>query len=378
MCAKDLRRVSPHNPLAIAAMIDLNWAGDAEKQAERWDQEYAGRPLVMAALARRYESLMRSDDAQRALERYIAKSPDDWAFEKLADYYLAEGDTDKWLATLDEFLKHEDYALAHARVRVKIANHFMEKGEWEQARPYADAAAETYAAWAMLCAARCYEGLGDYQTAEQWVARMAERYDGQQVEWFVWCKRTGHGNVEQAAALAREYFTQLSPRATQEDYNYMGLFNLMNGKELAARDAYQKADKMGHTAYFSVHMALLSDTAGDAEKRDAALKDAIDRPPGKDVVPAFNEASIKLARLFQQSLAGDAAVKLDQLAIDSILKPVNENGAASLIYFAARFLDEHGDKELALSYWRRCAAQKHSLLHVLALDHLRQLGVPPQ
>lgn len=51
-------------------------------------------------------------------------------------------------------------------MRVDIARHFMGRKEWDKARPYADAAAQTYAGWAMLCAAECYEGLEDWDKAE--------------------------------------------------------------------------------------------------------------------------------------------------------------------------------------------------------------------
>ena len=70
---------------------------------------------------------------------------------QLAANYKAQGDLTRWQETLDSFLKTAVTGLDHARVRVEIARHFMSRGEWQKAKPYADAAAESWAAFAMEC-----------------------------------------------------------------------------------------------------------------------------------------------------------------------------------------------------------------------------------
>ena len=83
------------------------------------------------------------------MKRYVELAPDHWGFETLANSYWQQKQPEKWKETLDESLKHEDFALSHARSRVAIARYFMERKQWAGALPYADAAAETGAAWAM-------------------------------------------------------------------------------------------------------------------------------------------------------------------------------------------------------------------------------------
>ena len=98
-----------------------------------------------------------------ALSRYIELSPDAWAYQTLAATYKEQGNIDRWKETLDEFLKKvEDPGLDHAKVRVEIANYYMGLKQWDKARPYAEAAAATWAGWAMSCAARCAEGEQDW------------------------------------------------------------------------------------------------------------------------------------------------------------------------------------------------------------------------
>ncbi|MBL9125075.1 MAG: hypothetical protein JNG90_15665 [Planctomycetaceae bacterium] len=373
--AKYLVGTSPHNPLAPATLIRNDWENAGDEQIAKWSADYAQQPLVTGALAKQYAKLKRSDEAKEAYQRYIAKSPDQWAYVELADLYLDEGDVAQWNATLDEFLKQEDFALSHASVQVRIARYYMGQQDFEKARPYAEQAAQSGASWAMLCAADCLEGLGEFRAAEEYVAQNAGRYARQQPTWFFWCKRTGHGDLQQATALANEYFAQISPRATADDYHTMGIFNLMSGKELAARGAFRKAFQLAPEPYLAVHEALLADAAGEAAERDKALQLAIDTPVPKNDGQPFNEASIALAKMFQQALAGGDGSALTREKLDPVLDAVKSNGPGTIAYFTARFLETHGDQDLSKSYWERCAAQKLSLTHILGIERLRKGGL---
>ncbi len=77
---------------------------------------------------------------------------------------------------------------------------------------YADAAAESYSAWSMLTACECHEMLKEWDKAEQFIRAVAERYDGEQFEWMLWCYRTGHGDTDAADQCARASTSRCSPR----------------------------------------------------------------------------------------------------------------------------------------------------------------------
>ena len=116
------------------------------------------------------------EDAVRCWKRWIEHSPDYEAYQRLAALYKAQGDDKKRLETLAAFLDQPDHGLGHALVRVELANHHMSKGDYKTARPFADAAAETGAEWAMRCALRCAEGEGDKERAAAWAERIRQRY----------------------------------------------------------------------------------------------------------------------------------------------------------------------------------------------------------
>src|SRR5713101_5027550 len=139
-------------------------------------------------LGYQYIQLRRWQDAERCLKHSVEITGDHYDYENLAKVYKAQGDTQRWKETLDEYLKQEDFGLDHARVRVEIAKHLMSHKEWEKAQPYAEAAAHTWAHWAMLCASECYEGMEDWEKSEQWIRRAAERYSSASISWFLWCK----------------------------------------------------------------------------------------------------------------------------------------------------------------------------------------------
>ena len=156
--------------------------------------------MLLAALAKRYAALGKPDDAKRALLSYIKFSPDYWAYEQLAKNYKDRGDLANWQATLEQFLeKVEDHGLHHAQVRVEIANHFMNLKQWDKAWPFAEAAAATWAEWAMACAARWRRGDGRLAAGRALAPEGRRRYpENNWAGWLLFCKRTGHGDAEAA------------------------------------------------------------------------------------------------------------------------------------------------------------------------------------
>jgi tetratricopeptide (TPR) repeat protein len=160
--ANKILGLSPENPYAMYLLIEADGEHVQPQQLAEWEKKGADFPPLLGTLGRRYSELRQYEKARDYLERFIQESPESWAFERLARNFKEQGDTETWLATLDRYLAAgEDHGLDHARVRVEIANYYMTNRQWEKAQPYAEAAAETWAGWAMQCAVRCYEGMKD-------------------------------------------------------------------------------------------------------------------------------------------------------------------------------------------------------------------------
>lgn len=156
--ARRLEAVSPHCPAARAARIMWDWQNVAG-QAAPWEKEAAHRLPVLVALGRRYAALNRPGDAERCLRAAAKLAPEAEIYKMLAEIFRKQGDEKKWLATLEEFLKQPEYDLSQARMREEIARYFMRHRQFDKALPYAEAAAETYSAWGLLCAGECHEAM---------------------------------------------------------------------------------------------------------------------------------------------------------------------------------------------------------------------------
>jgi RimJ/RimL family protein N-acetyltransferase len=129
------------------------------------------------------------------------------------------------------------HTLNHATVNVQLANHFMKLKQWEKAEHYAEAAARSGAEWAMTCAQRCAEGREDWTAAESYARQASERYpEGGWATWFLFCKRTGHGDLQSARELAQQCLQPIDKRPVADKPVGIGYFHLKNhGKVPDAR-----------------------------------------------------------------------------------------------------------------------------------------------
>src|SRR5262249_35244557 len=152
-------------------------------------------------------------------------------YRGLANLYKRQGKPEEWKATLDEYLQQGEQDLQHARIRVDIAEELMAGKKWKEAQPYAEEAAQTGAAWAMLCANQCYEGLGEWDQAELWVRRTAERYPNNTFAWFFWCWRTRKGDARAARRMVENYIQRQGGQLSQDDTSHAGVFYTITGQK---------------------------------------------------------------------------------------------------------------------------------------------------
>jgi hypothetical protein len=377
--ARDLLALSPFHPLACATLISFDWEF-AKDHADEWEREFGRHASVLRALGSRYLQLGKLTEAERCLLPCIKQSPDRWTYDMLADVYLKQGNAGKWQATLDEYLQNvADPGLEHANVRVKIAKHFMEQRQWDKAQPYADAAADTWAAWGMSCARDCHEGMGDFETAEMWQCRISERYEGSELEWFLWCKRTGHGNVKKSAELASQHFTSIAGRATPDDYINMGVYHLLLAEQEEALAPFQQSFEKTHNPYAGLQAALGADVLKRNDLRDKLLKDVVEQGAAFLDNNRPRTEMIDAAKWMAETLAKGADAKPDVDAVDRIIGKASSGEQLNIQFLVARFLDQHGTKEQAKDYYDRVATSgnKQKFVVTLALDALRVRGEKP-
>jgi tetratricopeptide (TPR) repeat protein len=369
--ARQLLRLSPNSPFAMAELIENAWS-EAEKKVPEWQKEGGDHPTFVAAMARHYVAAAQTDPAEKALKRSIELSPDHWAFKDLAEVYRKKGDMTRAKEVLDDFLtKVEDHGLDHATVRVAIADDLMKDGRYAEAWPYAEAAARTWAGWAMTCAQNCAEGLEKWDTAEAYARASSERYPGSMwAVWFLFCERTGHGDLAAARAFTKDISSELleNPDLTTDSLLLVSYVQLLCGDKAKAAAALRRMPKNTSEQIYMISMAATGDLAGAPEVRDAALE---------RFCTSYKTSAPNTTQVFQlirDAIAAKKPGELDLKAIDGIFEKVPFAGTAGAAFVVAGHLMANGHKDLARRYWQRASHQENPSIwwRVFALSILRQ------
>ena len=353
--AQHILDVSPHAPNAMALQIICDW-GAAEPHVDEWAQEFPGHPSVNGALAIQYTALKQYDKAEPFFRAYLKKSPDAWAYRMLSDNYYATGDRKRWLATVNQSLQQEDYGLDHANTCVHVADMLMDEGHYKEALPYAESAGESCMSAGLVCAARCREGIGDWDKAEQWIRADTERY-GRHMNYFVWCVRTGHGDRAAAATIVARWLDGLDEAGRRQYLSKAIEFHLLEGRADAARDAARRLFDASGDPFSGIHIALLELARGDAAAAQSALAEVERRGRAFKFAPnGQGRQLLLLAPRLRECLAAGPAASLDLQAVEAIIKDLPKNEQTEIDYFVARYLELRGNTIAAEPYFRRAAA----------------------
>ncbi len=379
--ARGLREVSPHAPLAIALMLEDDWANTA-KSAEAWEEQYGQHPRVLSALARGYRKAERLEDAKRCLRKYIQISPDRWAACTLAYLCRTAGDVGGWQDILDEYLATTpDANLDHTFVREDIANYYMSQGEFEKALPYAERAAESWSGRPMLCAANCREGLRQWDRAALWMQRVSDRYARSSgFKYLLWCARTGHGDRQAAARMGLEWATAQPPSTIgHRQLGRISLVYQLCGKLEEARKARERCFDRWGDPYSGHHVVVLAELVGDTRVRDRWLKKIVTRGARFKYSDGTGQPElVELARMFSRCLEAGEVTSADVVVMEAQIEATDkDHDKGHMIYFVGRFLDSHGPPDVALSYLKRVANYPLQTLYTaqLAREVLRRRGV---
>jgi tetratricopeptide (TPR) repeat protein len=336
--AAALREVSPGSPLGIAAAIRYDW-DKSQTSAADWEREFPEDLAVLGALADRYTALDRYDDAVRYRKKQLEFLPDQTVFQALARLYKSHDDERLWFQTLTASLEAPAYGLEHPHTHADLADYHMRRKEWDLARPHAEAAAAAYSARGLLCAADFFERTGDWRRAEAFHRANTERYasHGADLDWYRWCRRTGHGDVAAARALAQTYLDKLKDWPSAEARDTVGTYFVLEDQPAEALQAFRAAAGFdSQEGYHSLHAALLADELGDAPQRDELLKEAHTRGLRK------NGSLVEIVCAFRNALDGRSD-RLDLPVIDWVIRDRSVAGnPTNEFYFVGKFLTLHG------------------------------------
>jgi tetratricopeptide (TPR) repeat protein len=294
------------------------------------------------------------DSALRCAERSLAASPMVDPALLVAGIHLQRGDVDKWEQTLIKFLETPDLGLQHGAAERALAYGYASRGQWQKARPYAVDFGQTWADRGLRVAADITEGLAEWQESEQWARELAESYPSAEAPfWYLWCRRTGRGDLEAAKRLAEPWLGG-GHRQTREFTMVEAVYYYTDGNLSAALASYQAAAAFRASFGCSLMVAHLARKVGDENTRTEALN-AIQKAyleTTDQQTPDEAKTGAAGMAILQLMKSGDASP--EKLAKIEELLSVNVAGVRTgLATCLALELDALGKKDEAEKYWRR-------------------------
>jgi tetratricopeptide (TPR) repeat protein len=309
------------------------------------EAKYTDHAVVQRALGQRHLDDGRTADAIRCWKRWVELSPSGAAFQKLAGIYLSRGEEDRWRETLEAALNEEDTGLFHARVRVDIAEYYMRKKDFKRAEPYALAAAESGAAWALLSAAQCEWRLEKWDEANEYLRAAAARYGHPAYDWYFTCRATGKMDREAAERAVRDYLREFGPGTTPGELFRAGRFHLLTGNTREARVLFDRAVEPDPTDLALLFPALIADAAGDAKARDQALARMNTLDGNKYPLKPLGAAIREWLK---------AGKPPTPEAVEAVLKPMTPAARGDAEFCVGWYLDNRRLPERAAEHWKRC------------------------
>jgi tetratricopeptide (TPR) repeat protein len=204
----DLHAISPFAPTGIRIEVDTTEDPTAEQLGD-WEARGKADPYVLSHVAQIYARRKQYEPAIRCYEHAYELSPNCLVTIPLANSYRDNGQEDKWLPTMERYFKEEDYSLGHSVIHCAIADDYIAKGKWTDAEPHALESAQTWSCMGLMTASRVYEGLGQWDKSEYWIREASQNYPTYEgIQWYLWCRRTGRGNVLTAKQLADTFLQQ--------------------------------------------------------------------------------------------------------------------------------------------------------------------------
>ena len=373
--ARALREVSPGSSLGIASSIKHDWER-SESLAGQWEEIYGQDLEILGALAEQYTLLKRLPDAVRCRKRQLELRPEPDVYDALAALYKEQGEDRLWYQTLTELLQAPAHGLEHSNAHAELACYHMDREEWDEARPHALEAAASYSGTGLGCAARYFEGTEDWNRANQILRMMAERYTdaGSAMNWYYWCRATGHGDLDAARKLSLTTVERLRNSPFDNDRLSLAVFYVLEGQPEQALVQFREASRIDDDDPFpEIHAALIADELGRDEERNQHLQTAWLRAAKQ------GDHLAELISALQASLASDSPSPNLNRFEWLIRRGAFKGSATNEWYFVGRFLALRGLESEAREYLRRAAtsSESYKLNCRMAGFFLRNSGIDP-
>ncbi|WP_148076136.1 tetratricopeptide repeat protein [Bythopirellula goksoeyrii] len=260
----------------------------------------------------------------------------------------------------------------------RLARLHLQNHEFLEALPFAERAATWGDSTGIFRAMSANDGLGRFDDSEKWVRKLAERYEDDQAEWYLWCIRTGQGDVANARVLAKKHYVDADPPYKAGDWRSPVFFLLDEDIPEAIRE-FQSAYEHYPDPWSGLHLATLYEAIGNDEQRNDILESVANTKHLKRFGKSDRNSMVKLAQLFLPACLDPTNTHPISQQIDYLSSTLSTNQKVNVNYFAAHLFQTIGDDSLALEYLKRCVTPNYSLQvnQSLAYRDLRKSGLDP-
>ncbi|MCA9129577.1 MAG: hypothetical protein KDB22_20965 [Planctomycetales bacterium] len=339
--------------------------GDYANRVGDWEKKIGNDPYSFTLLGYRYRQLYASTEdeqylegARRCYQRSLEILYNKDTVLELAQVYWLQGDFPKWEETLVSFLNSDapDFGLERAQVAEQLAKGLVAQGRWRDAKPYAVEAGQTFSGWGLLYSSIVTEGLAEWQESERWIQLAATQYPSYSgFQWYFWCMRTGRGQIDQAAALAKQYFE--AERTAQDDFELerKGIYLLLQEDIAGARAAFQAAYDMRNGLRCALMLSRLMRQQGDEAAAIQILND-IERVVVNTTMPRELEEGLLILKLVREN--GVNPVNAQEIVDD--LEGLEAFTHCVYMFMLARELQANGFNDEAVKLYRDTLLQSRN------------------
>ena len=267
---------------------------------------------------------------------------------------------------------------------MEIAEYHLRHNRLAEARPFAEGAAASYAAWGLLTLAHYYELKHDWKKAEEIVKTVVERYPMDSLGWFAWCRRTGHGDADAAQTASQRYFESLGTPAPANTFAEIATFYQFTAEPQKALALLKRSYEATKRPLVGLRAAVLADRLDDASTRDTILEQVAagdqtpsDQPPRPIAGRQENvECYREVAAAFREAI--HTSKPLDLKRIDAALAKSTLFQPTRVYYLVGMFLEKHGDHDKSKIYLMRSATSPNyrEYISILAVCALRDRMIP--
>jgi tetratricopeptide (TPR) repeat protein len=195
--------------------------------------------------------------------------------------------------------------------------------------------------------------LKKWNESEAYVKAVGEGYGGaHRLKWYLWCQRTGQGNLAAARDDARSFFATPAKTRDLARIGYQAVFQELEGNLPEAIAAYEQGIALRPSLRWSIHVAILAKEANDVEAINRAI--AYLRKLAASAEEARTEHRQRLAAL----VVAELAPKADEqpASLDDMQKLLDDspdrNTKVDLRYFLGSLLQLRGEPDEAKKYWQ--------------------------